>query len=91
MTGTASLKPIVLPDYGVPRQIPKIAAKTMRESDDTLSYPYEVSPPLASKMSASATSTRLDRLERVCAPYDDLIRRCPSPSLVSPRGLLREV
>ena len=28
MTGTARLKPIALPDYGVPRQIPKIAAAT---------------------------------------------------------------
>ena len=28
MTGTARLKPIALPDYGVPRQIPKIAAET---------------------------------------------------------------
>jgi Xaa-Pro aminopeptidase len=30
VTGTARLKPIALPDYGVPRQIPKIAAKTYR-------------------------------------------------------------
>ncbi|MCX7304918.1 MAG: aminopeptidase P family N-terminal domain-containing protein [Hyphomicrobiales bacterium] len=28
MTGTARLKPIALPDYGVPRKIPKIAAET---------------------------------------------------------------
>ncbi|MEP9386060.1 aminopeptidase P family N-terminal domain-containing protein [Mesorhizobium sp. KR9-304] len=28
MTGTARLKPVVLPDYGVPRHIPKIAAAT---------------------------------------------------------------
>lgn len=28
MTGTASLKPIALPDFGVPRYIPKIAAET---------------------------------------------------------------
>jgi len=28
VTGTASLKPVALPDYGVPRYIPKIAAQT---------------------------------------------------------------